>query len=100
MGHVCCMGMIMIMGSMLQFAVGFVITPTCRGGRLKPKTRWNQKWDAGLIKAKQRKEESGKSVSQIQASSDRSTHKSKHKLRGGGREKQLEQKQGIKKKNA
>ena len=84
MGHVCCMGMIMIMGSMLQFAVGFVITPTCRGGRLKPKTRWNQKWDAGLIKAKQRKEESGKSVSQIQASSDRSTHKSKHKLRGGG----------------
>ena len=24
-------------GSMLQFAVGFVITPSCRGGRLKPK---------------------------------------------------------------
>ena len=25
------------MGSMLQFAVGFVITPSCRGGRSKPK---------------------------------------------------------------
>jgi hypothetical protein len=24
-------------GSMLQFAVGFVITPSCRGGRSKPK---------------------------------------------------------------
>ena len=43
-----------------------------------------------LIKAKQRKEASGKSISQIQASS---VHKSKHKLRGGGREKQPEQKQ-------
>ena len=50
-----------------------------------------------LIKAKQRKEASGKSISQIQASSDGNTHKSKHKLRGGGgREKQPEQKQGIK----
>jgi len=39
-------------------------------------------------------------MSQIQASSDGNIHKSKHKLRGGGREKQLEQKQGIKKKNA
>jgi len=48
-----------------------------------------------LIKAKQRNEASGKSVSQIQASSDGNTHKSKHKLRGGGREKQPEQKQGI-----
>ena len=38
------------------------------------------------MKAKQRKEASGKSISQIQASSDGSTHKSKHKLRGGGRE--------------
>ena len=51
-----------------------------------------------LIKAKQRKEASGKPVSQIQASSDGKTHKSKHKLRGGGggREKQPEQKQGVK----
>ena len=39
-----------------------------------------------LKKATQRKEASGKSISQIQASSDGSTHKSKHKLRGGGRE--------------
>jgi len=37
-----------------------------------------------LTKAKQRKEASAKSVSQIQASSDGNTHKSKHKLRGGG----------------
>ena len=37
-----------------------------------------------LIKAKQRKEASGKSASQIQASSDANTHNSKHKLRGGG----------------
>jgi hypothetical protein len=37
-----------------------------------------------VIKAKQRKEASGKSVSQIQASSDGNTNKSKHKLRGGG----------------
>jgi hypothetical protein len=37
-----------------------------------------------LIKAKQRKEASGKSVSQIQASSDANTHNSKHKLKGGG----------------
>jgi hypothetical protein len=36
-----------------------------------------------LKKAKQRKEASGKSVSQIQASSDGNTFKSKHKLRGG-----------------
>ena len=50
----------------------------------------------GCIKAKQRKKASGKFVSQIQASSDGNTHKSKHKLRGGGREKQPEQKQGIK----
>ena len=49
-----------------------------------------------VIKAKQRKEASGKSVSQIQASSDANTHNSKHKLRGGGREKQPEQKQGVK----
>ena len=48
-----------------------------------------------LIKAKQRKEASGKSISQIQASSDGNTHKSKHKLRGGAG-KQPEQKQGIK----
>ena len=50
----------------------------------------------GCIKAKQRKEASGKSVSQIQASSDGNTHKLKHKLRGGGAGKQPEQKQGIK----
>ena len=37
-----------------------------------------------LITAKQRKEASGKSVSQIQASSDGNTNKSKHKLRGRG----------------
>ena len=49
-----------------------------------------------LKKATQRKEASGNSISQIQASSDGNTHKSKHKLRGGGREKQPEQKQGIK----
>ena len=49
-----------------------------------------------LKKATQRKEASGKSISQIQTSSDGNTHKSKHKLRGGGREKQPEQKQGIK----
>ena len=28
---------IVSLGSMLQFAVGFVITPSCRGGRSKPK---------------------------------------------------------------
>ena len=44
---------------------------------------WNQN-GTPLINAKQRKEASGKSVSQIQASSDGNTHKSKHKLRGGG----------------
>jgi len=54
---------------------------------------WNQN-GTPLINAKQRKEASGKSVSQIQASSDGNTHKSKHKLRGGGGE-QPEQKQGI-----
>ena len=43
-----------------------------------------------LKKATQRKEASGKSICQIQASSDGNTHKSKHKLRGGGREKQPE----------
>jgi len=48
-----------------------------------------------LKKATQRKEASGKSISQIQASSDGNTHKSKHKLRGGAG-KQPEQKQGIK----
>jgi len=37
---------------MLQFAVGFVITPSCSGGRPKPKTRWNQKWAAGPHKSK------------------------------------------------
>jgi hypothetical protein len=44
-----------------------------------------------LIKAKQRKEASGKSVSQIQVSSDGNTYKSKHML-GGKQEKQPEQK--------
>jgi len=39
-------------GSMLQFAVGFVITRSCRGGRSKIKTRWNQKWAAGPHKSK------------------------------------------------
>ena len=38
--------------SMLQFAVGFVITPSCREGRSKLKTRWNQKWAAGRHKSK------------------------------------------------
>ena len=37
---------------MLHFAVGFDITPSCRGGRSKPKTRWNQKWAAGPHKSK------------------------------------------------
>ena len=37
-----------------------------------------------LKKATQRKEASGKSISQTQTSSDGNTHKSKHKLRGGG----------------
>ena len=37
-----------------------------------------------LKKATQRKEASGKSISQTQTSSDRNTHKSKHKLRGEG----------------
>ena len=37
-----------------------------------------------LKKAAQSKEASGKSMSQIQASSDGNIHKSKHKLRGGG----------------
>jgi len=37
-----------------------------------------------LKKATQRKEASGKSIHQIQASSDGNTHKLKHKLRGGG----------------
>jgi hypothetical protein len=37
-----------------------------------------------LIKAKQLKEASGKSISQIQTISGGNTHKSKHKLRGGG----------------
>jgi len=95
---------------MLQFAVGLSLHKGIRGGRSKPKTRWNQKWAAGpqkskttqrskrqvrkaskapttvqparplqrpatkatnknglqaLIKARQRKEASGKSVSQI-----------------------------------
>ena len=35
-------------------------------------------------KVTQRKEASGKSISQTQTSSDRNTHKSKHKLKGGG----------------
>jgi len=38
--------------SMLQFAIGFVITPRRRGGRSEPKTRWNQKWAAGPHKSK------------------------------------------------
>ena len=60
-------------------------------GRSKPKTHWNQKWAAGpQKKAKQRKGASGKFKSQIRTSSDGNTHKSKHKLRGGGREKQPE----------
>ena len=46
------------------------------------------------MKAKQRKEASGKSISQIQASSDGNTRKTKHKLRGGGWEKQPKQNQG------
>jgi len=41
-----------VTSSMLQFAVGFVITPSCRGGISKPKTRWNQKWAAGPHKSK------------------------------------------------
>ena len=45
---------------------------------------YNQKWASGPKKTTQRKEASGMSISQIQASSDGNTHKSKHKLRGGG----------------
>jgi len=49
-----------------------------------------------LKKVTQRKEASGKSMSQIKASSDGNTHKSKHKLRGGGGGKKTRVKQGIK----
>ena len=65
---------------MLQFAVGFVITPRLPWREIKTKNGLQ-----ALKKATQRKEASGKSISQIQASSDGNTHKSKHKLRGGGR---------------
>ena len=62
---------------MLQFAVGFVIAP-----RHYTKLPWREiKTKTGLqalTKAKQRKEASAKSISQIQASSDGNTHKSKH----------------------
>ena len=84
---------------MLQFAVGFVITPSCCGGRSKPNQRHagTKKGLQALKKAKLRKEASCKSKSQNQASSDVNTHKLKHKLRGGGGAgKQPEQKQGIK----
>ena len=60
------------------------------------KTKDTLEWAAGPQKARQRKKASGKSISQIQTSSDGNTHKSKHKLKGGGREKQPELKQGIK----
>ena len=63
---------------MLQFAVGFVITPRLPWREIKTKNGLQ-----ALKKATQRKEASGKSISQIQASSDGNTHKSKHKLRGG-----------------
>ena len=75
-------------GSMIQFAVGFVITPRRRGGRSKPKTRWIQKWAAGPHKSKttqRSKRQVRKSeLTNDEASSDGNTHKSKHKLRGGG----------------
>ena len=64
---------------MLQFAVGFVIYTKLPWRETKTKNGLQ-----ALTKAKQRKEASGKSISQIQASSDGNTHKSKHKLRGGG----------------
>jgi hypothetical protein len=82
---------------MLQFAVGFVITPRLPWREIKTKDMLEPKNGLqALIKAKQRKEASGKPVSQIQANSDVNTHNSKHKLRGRAREKQPEQKQGTK----
>ena len=48
------------------------------------KTKDTLEWAAGPQKARQRKKASGKSISQIQTSSDGNTHKSKHKLRGEG----------------
>jgi len=81
---------------MLQFAVGFVITPSCRGGRSKPKTRWNQKWAAGPHKSKTT-QRSKLQVHKSEPSELRWEHPQvKAQAEGGGAGKQPEQKQGIK----
>jgi len=78
--------------SMLQFAVGFVITPSCRKGRSKTETpkpkmgcRPSKKQNnakkqgprAASPKMLRRGTRNKKRISQIQASSDGNTHKSK-----------------------
>jgi len=79
-------------GSMLQIAVGFVITPRRRGGRSKPKTRWNQKWAAGPQKSKTA-QQSKRQVHKSDPNKLRWEHPQvKAQAEGGGREKQPEQK--------
>ena len=73
---------------MLQSAVGFVIYQAA------VEEDQNQKWAAGPHKNKTTQR--SKCQDHKSASSDGNTHKSKHKLKGGGREKQPELKQGIK----
>ena len=82
--------------SMLQFAVGFVITPSCRGGRSKPKTRWNQKWAAGPHKSKTT-QRSKLQVHKSEPSELRWEHPQvKAQAEGGGRENNRSKSKGIK----
>jgi hypothetical protein len=75
---------------------GFVITPSCRGRRSKPKTRWNKKWAAGPHNSKTT-QRSKRQVRKSDPSKLRWEHPQvKAQAEGGGREKQPEQKQGIK----
>jgi hypothetical protein len=87
---------VLCMFSMVQFAVGFDITPSCRGGRSKPKTRWNQKWAAGPHKSITT-QRSKRQVHKSDPSELRWEHpQDKAQAEGKGREKQSEQNQGIK----
>ena len=64
---------------MLQFAVGFVITPRCRGGRSKPETPEIKNGLQALKKAKQRKEartKGGKPINVEKRHNEQETHKS------------------------
>jgi len=64
---------------MLQFAVGFVITPRCRGGRSKPETLEIKNGLQALKKAKQRKEartKGGKPINVEKRHNEQETHKS------------------------